>query len=126
MKLFKQALFCVVILSSTFVACVRDKEKVEVDHTLNVKGLYSFGPDTKKFTLCEDGQEYWVVDSVKNLELQYSKQNFEKPYEPVYVELEGFFVKSDSLITSMDYDSTLVVTKVIKLTKQIPDGPCAQ
>ncbi|TDG37621.1 hypothetical protein EZJ43_00550 [Pedobacter changchengzhani] len=126
MKLYKSVVFYGVILSTTFLACNRDAKKADTDKAINVKGLYSFGPDMKSLTLCEDGREYWVTDSVKDLELQYSKQNFEKPYEPVYVELEGFFVKSDSLIASLDYDSTLVVTKVVKLSKQIPDGPCAQ
>lgn len=126
MKLFKQVFFFAVILSVFFVACRGDKKKVETDHTLSLKGLYSFGPDMKSFTMCEDGREYWVTDSIKSLELQYSNQNFEKPYEPVYVELEGYLVKSDSLVAASDYDSTLVVTKVLKLTKQIPDGPCAQ
>ncbi|MGA9650170.1 hypothetical protein, partial [Pedobacter sp.] len=91
-----------------------------------VKGLYSFGPEMKSFTLCEDGREYWVVDSVKNLELSYSNLNFEKPYEPVYVELQGYFAKSDTATVAADFDSTLVVTKVIKISKEIPDGPCSQ
>lgn len=125
MKLFKQVLVCVVLFSLALVACNGDK-KVEVDKTKLVKGLYSFGSDMKSLTICEDGREYWVRDSIQELELAYSKLNFEKPYEPVYVELRGYFVKSDSAIAAVDYDSTLVVTKLIKLSKQIPDGPCAQ
>jgi len=27
---------------------------------------------------------------------------------------------------SAEFDSTLVVTKLIKITKEIPDGPCNQ
>ena len=75
---------------------------------------------------CEDGREYWVKDSVKNLELSYSNLGFEKPYEPVYVELEGYFAKSDTATVSPDFDSTLVVMKVLKISKEIPDGPCSQ
>ncbi|MET4080997.1 copper homeostasis protein (lipoprotein) [Pedobacter sp. UYP30] len=114
-----------VVISS----CQNDpkEEKVAaVNKAHVVKGLYSFGPDMKSFTLCEDGREYWVVDSVKSLELSYSKLNFEKPYEPVYVELEGFFEKSKAPLVSVDFDSTLVVTKVIKISEKIPDGPCKQ
>ncbi|MGY3054259.1 copper homeostasis protein (lipoprotein) [Pedobacter sp. UYEF25] len=102
------------------------KEKAATIKAHLVKGLYSFGPDMKSFTMCEDGREYWVIDSVKSLELSYSKLNFEKPYESVYVELEGFFEKSKAPLVSVDFDSTLVVTKVIKISEKIPDGPCKQ
>lgn len=126
MKLFKQASLCVLIFSVAIVACNRTEETEKTSNLKSVKGLYSFGPQMKSFTLCEDGREYWVTDSVKNLELSYSNLNFEKPYEPVYVELEGFFSKSDTSIVSAGFDSTLVVTKVVKISKDIPDGPCAQ
>ena len=125
MKLFKQAIVFVMLLGVAITACNR-AEKPEESSTRTVKGLYSFGPEMKSFTLCEDNREYWVLDSVKNLELSYSNLNFEKPYEPVYVELEGFFTKSDTASVAADFDSTLVVTKVIKISKEIPDGPCAQ
>ena len=125
MKLFKQAIVFVMLLGVAITACNR-AEKPEESSARTVKGLYSFGPEMKSFTLCEDNREYWVLDSVKNLELSYSNLNFEKPYEPVYVELEGFFTKSDTASVAADFDSTLVVTKVIKISKEIPDGPCAQ
>lgn len=125
MKLFKQAIVFVILLGVAITACNR-AEKPEEGNTKTVKGLYSFGPEMKSFTLCEDNREYWVLDSVKNLELSYSNLNFEKPYEPVYVELQGYFTKSDTATVAADFDSTLVVTKVIKISKEIPDGPCAQ
>ncbi|WP_406824491.1 hypothetical protein [Pedobacter sp. KACC 23697] len=127
MKLFKQAIVFVVLLGVAATACNRnDKAEGEKSNLKTVKGLYSFGPEVKSFTFCEDGREYWVKDSVKNLELSYSNLGFEKPYEPVYVELEGYFAKSDTGIVSSDFDSTLVVMKVLKISKEIPDGPCAQ
>ncbi|WP_256003028.1 hypothetical protein [Pedobacter deserti] len=88
------------------------------------KGLYSYGPEIKSFTDCEGGQEYWVADSAKTLELAYSNFNFEKPYEPVYIEVQCRLIKSDSLVVSADFDSTMVVTKLLKITKEIPEGPC--
>ncbi|UKT63675.1 hypothetical protein [Pedobacter mucosus] len=126
MKLFKQAIFYFMLFSIAIVACNRNEKAQKTSNIKIVKGLYSFGPEMKSFTLCEDGREYWVADSVKNLELSYSNLNFEKPYEPVYVELEGYFAKSDTSVVAADFDSTLVVTKVIKISKEIPDGPCAQ
>lgn len=126
MKLFKQAIVLVVLLGVAATACRNDKAEWEKSNLKTVKGLYSFGPEMKSFTLCEDGREYWVTDSVKNLELAYSNLGFEKPYEPVYVELEGYFAKSDTATVSPDFDSTLVVMKVLKISKEIPDGPCSQ
>ena len=127
MRLFKQAFVFVVLLGVAVTACNRnDKAEGEKSNLKTVKGLYSFGPEMKSFTLCEDGREYWVRDSVKTLELTYSNLGFEKPYVPVYVELEGYFAKSDTSMVSADFDSTLVVTKVLKISKEIPDGPCAQ
>lgn len=127
MKLFKQAIVFVVLLGVALTACNRnDKAEGEKNNLKIVKGLYTFGPEMKSITLCEDTREFWVTDSVKKLELSYSNLGFEKPYEPVYVELEGYFTKTDTASVAADFDSTLVVTKVIKISKEIPDGPCAQ
>lgn len=91
---------------------------------LVLKGLYSYGPEVKSFTDCDEGREYWVADSAKTLELQYSELGFEKPYTPVYIEAECHLVKSDTNTVTGGYDSTMVVTKLLKLSKEIPDGPC--
>jgi hypothetical protein len=91
-----------------------------------IKGLYSYGPEIKSFTDCEEGREYWVADSAKTLELAYNNLGFEKPYTPVYIEAECHFVKSDTTTVTGDYDSTMVVTKLLKISKQIPEGPCNQ
>ena len=123
MNLLRKAVLFIV-LATGITACVRKGAEEEKNEPKTIKGLYSYGPEIKSFTDCEEGREYWVADSAKTLELAYSNFNFEKPYEPVYIEIEGHIIKSDSLIVSADFDSTLVVTKVIKITKEIPDGPC--
>lgn len=112
------------MLSAIFTACNQNSEQEQNNSTRVIKGLYSYGPEIRSFTDCEEGREYWVTDSAKTLELAYSNFNFEKPYEPVYIEVECHLVKSDSLIVSADFDSTMVVTKLLKITKEIPDGPC--
>ncbi|WP_432712582.1 hypothetical protein [Pedobacter sp.] len=117
----------IVLLSIVFalaIACNSDQNNKEATDVRIIKGLYSYGPELKSYTDCEEGREYWVADSSKTLELSYNELNFEKPYVPVYIEVEGRVVKSDSLSVSANFDSTLVVTKVISITKEIPDGPC--
>ncbi len=104
------------------IACTGNKkEGVAENKTLIAKGLYSFGPELKTFIDCERGNEYWVADSAKMLELAYRNLEFEKPYIPVYVEVEYHYIKSDTLAASANYDSTMVVTKLLKISKQIPD-----
>jgi copper homeostasis protein (lipoprotein) len=124
MNLFRKSIilaFAVILLAS---ACNRTQVEENKNESKTLKGLYSYGPEIKSFTDCEEGKEYWVADSAKTLELAYSNFNFEKPYEPVYIEVECHMIKSDSLLISADFDSTMVVTKVLKITKEIPDGPC--
>lgn len=88
------------------------------------KGLYSFGLEVKSFKECSTGREYWVKDSSGKLELDYSNMNFEKPYEPVYVEVEAIKTKSGQEGIGAEFDSTMVVTKVQKITREIPEDMC--
>lgn len=124
MNFFKQIALLLFVTSVLCVACNHSPAGKTKNEVKVIKGLYSYGPEIKSFTDCEEGREYWVADSAKTLELAYSKFNFEKPYEPVYIEAECHVIKSDSLFVSAEFDSTLVVTKLIKITKAIPDGPC--
>jgi copper homeostasis protein (lipoprotein) len=121
-------LFLIVTLFSIILlACnSADNSKDNKDKVVIAKGLYSFGPEVKSFTDCEGGREFWVADSAKTLELAYNDLGFEKPYTPVYVEVECRIVKSDTSTVTGNYDSTMVVTKLLKISKQIPEGPCSQ
>jgi copper homeostasis protein (lipoprotein) len=94
------------------------------DKPVIYKGVYSFGPEVKSFKDCDNGREFWVTDSSKQLELKYSQLNFEKPYEPVYVEVEGIKIHSGKEGLGSEYDSTLVVKKLVKITKEIPQDMC--
>lgn len=121
--------FILVIFASAaiFTACNNNNKTEATKKPVLLKGLYSFGPEAKSFTDCENGNEYWVADSAKTLELAYNNLGFEKPYTPVYIEAECNLVKSDtSAFVAGGYDSTMVVTKLLKISKTIPDGPCAQ
>lgn len=124
MNIFKSQLFFIIAILIAVTACNQNPTEVKERKIKIMKGLYSYGPELKSFTECEEGNEYWVADSAKTLELAYNNLDFEKPYEPVYIEVECRTMKSDSLSISADFDSTLVVTKLLKITKEIPEGPC--
>jgi hypothetical protein len=81
---------CIKYFAFLFVliaACSCNRNQSKTKEPTVFKGLYSFGPEIKSFKDCDSGREFWVTDSSAQLELQYSQLNFEKPYEPVYVEL---------------------------------------
>jgi len=112
------------LLLVVFAACSCNSNSSKTPKLVVYKGLYSFGPEIKSFKDCDSGREFWVTDSSAQLELQYSQLNFEKPYEPVYIEVEGIKSKSGKEGMGSEYDSTLVVKKVIKITKEIPQDMC--
>src|SRR6195952_251531 len=115
-------LFTVPVLLALCVGCGSAGKK---DSTgIVYKGVYKFGPQEKSFNDCETGNEFWATDKA-GLEQEYTKLNFQKPYEPVYVEVEGDKIKAtkaDALDTQ--YDSIIVVKKVVKITKVIPQDMC--
>jgi copper homeostasis protein (lipoprotein) len=116
----------ILLLLIVAASCNNDHKKATKAKakTIVFRGLYSFGPEVKSFKDCGNGQEYWAADSSAKLELSYSQLNFEKPYEPVYVEVEGRKIKSGKDGLGSEFDSTLVVTKMIKITKDIPKDMC--
>lgn len=127
MNTYQKIIFFFLVSTFAISACKQKKHATTEDRKIMVlKGLYSYGPEVKSFTDCEDGREYWVADSAKTLELEYNKLGFEKPYTPVYIEVECRLIKSDTTTVTGDYDSTMVVVKLQKISKKIPEGPCNQ
>lgn len=125
--MFKEKIIYLTVLAAIcfMVACTNNKKEPKGETNVMVaKGLYSFGPELKIFTDCNRGNEYWVADSAKTLELAYHNLGFEKPYMPVYIEVEYHYIKSDTIAASANYDSTMVVTKLLKISKEIPKGSC--
>lgn len=88
------------------------------------KGVYSLGPEVRSFKDCDSGHEFWVTDNSGQLELKYLQLNFEKPYVPVYVEVQGTKVRSGKDGMGSEFDSTLIVKKVVKITEDIPQDMC--
>lgn len=118
MKL-KQLLFILGLLAFWLPAC-KEKPKEKVNHAITYKGMYSFGPEEKSFKDCNQERTFWVVDSSNKLELQYSQLGISEKYVPVYIEVTGEKVPSVKGDVSAAFDSTLVVYKVIKISKEIP------
>ncbi len=110
------------LLLFSIIACNNEKNKV--NKPVVIKGLYSFGPEAALFVDCKSGKEYWAADSSAKLELQYSQLGFEKPYESVYIEVEGQITPSEKEGPESAYDSTLTVRKLISISKDIPAGIC--
>jgi copper homeostasis protein (lipoprotein) len=88
------------------------------------KGLYTAGPNVISFKDCDNGHEFWVADNSNSLQQQYNQLTLQKPYIPVYVEAEGKKIKSGREGMVREFDSTLIITKVLRVTKQIPQDIC--
>jgi copper homeostasis protein (lipoprotein) len=116
----KQLVYLIGILVIGISACKQKPKEDKVSHAIIYKGMYSFGPEAKSFKDCNQATTFWVVDSSNKLELQYSQLGFDKPYIPVYIEVTGEKVPSVKGDASAGFDSTLVVYKVIKITKDFP------
>ena len=104
-------------------ACNHDKKAVSKKPVI-IKGLYTFGPEAALFIDCKTGKEYWTADSSAKLELQYSQMNADRPYASVYIEVEGAINPSVKEGPAAAFDSTLTVTKLIAIKKDIQNSPC--
>ena len=113
--------YLILLFATGLFACKHKPEKVEPVMTI-YKGMYSFGPEGKLFKDCNEGREFWAADSSAQLELQYAQLHFEAPSVPVYIEVMGEKVASKKDDVSATFDSTLVVKKVLKITRDIPAG----
>src|SRR3954468_20041195 len=111
--------YLILLLTTALCACKHKPEKTEPAITV-YKGMYSFGPEGKLFKDCNEGREFWVADSSAQLELQYAQLHFEAPSIPVYIEVTGKKIASQKGDVSATFDSTLVVKKVLKITRDIP------
>ncbi len=113
-------LFFLVLMGFCLSAC-KEKPKEKVNEPIIYKGMYSFGPEDKSFKDCNGATTFWVVDSSNKLELEYSQLIVsEQPYVPVYIEVTGEKVPSVKGDAGVAFDSTLVVYRVIKISKEIP------
>jgi copper homeostasis protein (lipoprotein) len=121
MRLFKAHIFIALLISIGLFGCKSKPGKNDTVNALVIKGIYSCAPGAKTYQACGKEAEFWVADSSAQLELKYSQLvSFEKPGEPVYIEVEGKKIKSATGGNGAAFDSTLVVKKLIKITKDIP------
>lgn len=105
-------------------SCTEKSKKIkEESNLIHLRGLYSFGPELKEFLDCETQLNYFVVDSA-DIEMLYANFKFEKPYEPVYAEIEAYKVAALDEGIESNYDSILVVKNVIKISQEIPPNVC--
>lgn len=108
-------------LAAFCLSACKEKPKEKTSQPITYKGMYSFGPGDKSFKDCNGTTTYWVVDSSKKLELQYSQLIASEQQDvPVYIEVTGEKVPSVKGDAGVAFDSTLVVYKVIKIAKEIP------
>jgi copper homeostasis protein (lipoprotein) len=125
MRLVKIHSFLLLTLMAGLFACKHKADKDKTPGAVTYKGMFGLGPNFKTFKACGATQQYWVATS-PDLELKYWEiVPHETPESPVYIEVEGVVAKSSPTDDGgkgddRGFDSTLVVKKIIKITKDIP------
>jgi hypothetical protein len=123
MRLNKTSGVLLLLAMTGLTACRYKDRKAEASAAIIFKGLYSFAPGAKLFQFCGKQNQFWAVDSSAQLELKYTQLiSFEQSGTQVYAEVEGYKTKSAANGDAAAYDSTFVIKKVIKITKDIPAG----
>ena len=115
----KQLGYSIGVIMFCLFACKEKPKEQKAGQAIIYKGIYSADPGQQSFKDCNQPNTFWVVDSSNKLELQYANLGFEKPV-PVYIEVTGEKVPSVKGDAGAAFDSTLVVYKVIKISKEIP------
>jgi heat shock protein HslJ len=78
------------------------------------RGFYVFGHEVRTFQPCGSDTVYWVkaeADGPQRLREQY-QQLTTKPYEPVYVEVKGYFAEKATAGFAADYEGQIVIEAV--------------
>jgi copper homeostasis protein (lipoprotein) len=125
MRLVKIHSFLLLMFLVTVLACKHKADKEKTPGAIIYKGRFSLGPDLRTFKACGATNEYWVAAN-PDLELKYWEMVLhETPESPIYIEVEGVIAKSNpgddgGHGDDKGFDSTLVVKKTIKITKDIP------
>lgn len=121
MRLNKTFGFLLLLCITAVAACKHKDKKITANMPVIFKGLYSFAPGAKLFQFCGNQKQFWAVDSSAQLEVKYAQLiSFELSGTQVYTEIEGYKTKSAANGDAAAYDSTFVIKKLIKITKDIP------
>jgi membrane-bound inhibitor of C-type lysozyme len=79
-----------------------------------MRGLLVFGHEVRSFQLCGDSKVFWISapgSLHRWLQTEY-RGLANRPYEPLYAEIEGEFSEHPVSEFSTDYDGTIVVSEV--------------
>jgi len=102
----------------------------EADETMKnrkaktLKGRLTLGHEANSFQPCESDQVFWVYDKTGKLKELYNELTAdEKPYTPIYAEIEFIDKGKASEGFPAEYESVYEAVKIIRLTK-ISDSSC--
>lgn len=102
----------------------------EADETMKnrkvktLKGRLTLGHEANSFLPCESDQVFWVSDKTGKLKELYNELTAgEKPYTPIYAEIEFIDKGKVSEGFPAEYESVYEAVKIIRLTK-ISDNSC--
>jgi heat shock protein HslJ len=107
MKRIKHALLTVLI----FLPAITLFTPVSGGQVESYRGFYVFGHEVRTFQPCGSEEVYWVraeAELAKRLRDEHQKLTA-KPYEPIYIEVQGHFTDKAAEGFAADYDGQIVV-----------------
>ncbi len=83
-------------------------------------GHYTYGHEVNTFQPCGKKEIFWVTGSRSLLEVMERKYSnlTSRPYEEVFLEIEGIFLVPASDGFAADYDGQVHISKVISIKKR--------
>jgi putative lipoprotein len=103
-------LFAIALLSGAVTACTTD-----------MRGVLVFGHEARSLQPCGHARVFWVhvPDALVREQLKGEYRRLVKrPYEPVYVELEGRYADQPSAGFAADYDGTIEVRELHSMSRE--------
>jgi len=89
-----------------------------------MRGLLVLGHEARSLQLCADARVFWLQAPAplrQQLETEY-RRFAKRPYEAVYVELEGAFSEHTASGFAADYDGTILVREVRSVSRDGVDA----
>jgi uncharacterized membrane protein len=88
--------------------------RITTSDGLILRGHLLFGHEVRSFQPCGTDNEYWVVDRTRAGLWDIYRALVPKPYEPLYVELQGVLGPPPNTGFGVDFDRLLTVSKLLR------------
>lgn len=98
--------------------------EVSEQKTESLSGKWTLGHEVRSFKPCGSDKAYWVSDKTGELQELYNELTVsEKPYTPIYAEIEFIDKGRSKEGYPADYESVYEIVSILK-TRELSDKDC--